>query len=339
MKLSDEQLRALANAAQLYEVWRDLQVQLSQLPGGMYWRVINSKEYLYQYATTPARTQHTKSLGPKTPAAEQAYEEFKKTKQDLEERLAGVEKRIKEFSPAWRALHLPAIDRTAGGILRGLDQVDLIGKSILVVGTYALKAYEVEAAANFSAGMDATEDLDVTLFVDDGRTAEADLPRRLLLTIKQVDPSFIVNTASPKTLINKRGYKIDLLANKLVEDKLSSARPWKPEVLDGQEWLVMGTPISAVAIDFEGWPVKIAAPDPRYFALHKIWLSNRAGRPAIKRTKDRRQGEALLKTVSEHMPHYPLDEEFVATLPRPLENEFVPLSKALRKDTPASSAQ
>jgi hypothetical protein len=333
MQLTDEQLRALTNAGQLYEVWRDLQVQLSQLPGGMYWRVINSKEYLYQYASTPARTQQTKSLGPKTPAAEETYEEFRKTKQDLEERLIGVEKRIKEFAPAWRALHLPAIDRTAGAILRGLDQVNLIGKSVLVVGTYALKAYEVDATTSFSAGMDATEDLDVTLFVDEG-TAEPDLPRRLLLTIKQVDSSFIVNTASAKTLINKSGYKIDLLANKKIEDKLSSARPWKPEVLEGQEWLLMGTPVSAVVIDFDGWPVKLAAPDPRYFALHKMWLSNKSGRPTIKRTKDRRQGEALLKTVSDHMAHYPLDDEFVTSLPIPLKNEFQLLSKKLKSDAP-----
>lgn len=321
MMLSDEQLRGLANASQLYEVWRDVVVRLSQVPGGMYWRVINSKEYLYQYAKTPTGTQHTKSLGPKTLEAVATYDEFKKTKNDLEARLAGVEKRIKEFAPAWRALRLPAIDRVAGGILRAFDQANFIGKTILVIGTYALKAYEVEAAAIFSTGMDATEDLDFTLFVDEG-TADADLPRRLLLTLKQVDSTFIVNLASSKTVINKNGYKVDLLASKTVRDKISSARPWKPEVLDGQEWLTMGRPVSAVVIDFNGWPVAVAAPDPRYFALHKIWLSKQPTRPTIKRTKDKRQGETLLKTVREQMPHYPLDEEFVASLPGPLLEEF-----------------
>lgn len=296
-------------------------IPLSQLPGGMYWRVINSKEYLYQYATTPAGTQQTKSLGPKTPIAEETYEEFKRTKQDLEERRAGIEKRIKEFAPAWRALGLPAIDRTAGGILRAFDQGDLVGKSVLVIGTYALKAYEVEAATSFSAGMDATEDLDFTLFVDE-QTADPELPRRLLLALKQVDATFIVNTRSPKTVVNKNGYKIDLLANKAAAGKLSSARPWKPEVLEGQEWLLLGRAVSAVVIDFDGWPVPVAAPDPRYFALHKLWLSKRPDRPAIRRAKDKRQGEALLQTVKDQMAHYPLDEQFVESLPAPLKREF-----------------
>lgn len=322
MGLTDEQLRALANAAQLYEAWRAAMIPLSQLPGGMYWRVINSREYLYQYATTPAGTQQTKSLGPKSVSAEQKYEEFKKARQDLDERRAGVEKRFKEFAPVWRALRLPAIDRTAGGTLRALDLAGFVGKSILVVGTYALKAYEVEAATAFSAGMDATEDLDFTLCVDE-EAADPDLPRRLLLTLKQADSTFIVNTMSPTTAVNKNGYRIDLLASEAAEGKLSSARPWKPQVLEGQEWLLAGRPVSAVVIDFDGWPVVVAAPDPRYFALHKLWLSKRPDRPAIKRAKDKRQGEALLLTVGEHMLHYPLDDQFVQTLPAPLRDELV----------------
>lgn len=228
-------------------------------------------------------------------------------------------------------MRLPAIDRSAGSILRAFDLAGFVGKSILVVGTYALKAYEVEAATAFSAGMDATEDLDFTLFVDE-RTADPDLPRRLLLTLKQVDSTFVVNPTSAKTAVNKNGYRIDLLANKAAADPLSSARPWKPEVLEGQEWFLLGQPVSAVLMDYGGWPVAVAAPDPRVFALHKIWLSKRRGRPAIKLAKDRRQGEALLRTVSAHMPHYPLDERFVESLPAPLKEEFAAIADDLAND-------
>jgi hypothetical protein len=317
MKLNDEQLRGLANAAQLYEGWREVVRELSQLPGGMYWRVINSKEYLYRYAKSPAGTQTTKSLGPKSPTAEETYDDFKKQKQDLEERRAGIESRFREFAPAWRALRLPAIDRVAGNVLRALDHADFVGKSIQVVGTYALKAYEVEAASSFAAGMDATEDLDFTLSADE-KTADADLPRRMLLTLKQADSTFIVSPRSASTVVNKNGYKIDLLTSEQAAEKFSSARPWRPQVLEGQEWLALGQRVSAVLIDFDGWPVALTAPDPRYFALHKIWLSKRPGRPAIKRTKDQRQGEALLQAIKDYMPHYPLDEQFKQSLPQPL---------------------
>jgi hypothetical protein len=64
--------------------------------------------------------------------------------------------------------------------------------------------------------------------------------------------------------------------------------------------------------------VAISAPDPRYFALHKLWLSKHRGRPATKATKDRNQGEALLKIVREAMPRYSMDRDFVAGLPDPL---------------------
>lgn len=316
MRLTDEQLRALTNAAQLYETWKDVGAQLSRLPGGMYWRVINSKEYLYQYAPGPAG-QQARSLGPRSAQNEHLHREFEQKKADLEERQAGIAARIEEFAPAWRALRLPAIDRTAGRILRAFDQVGLIGTGVLVVGTHALKAYEIESATAFAAGMDATEDLDFTLVVRGGEL-DADTPRRLLLALKQVDRTFIVSPSAPRMVVNKRGYRIDLLVDALVARKASSVMPWKPESLEGQEWLLRGNPVHAVAIDFDGWPVAVAAPDPRYFALHKLWLSRRPGRPGPKRVKDERQGRALLDTIDRYLPHFPIDDDFVADLPDPL---------------------
>ena len=316
MKLSDEQLRGLINASQLYDAWKDVTAALSRMPGGMYWRVINSREYLYQYATTTGK-QQTKYVGPKTREVEEMHRDFKRAKKDLEERRQGIEQRIKELAPAWRALRLPAIDSTAGNILRAIDLDGSVGQSILVIGTYALKAYEVEAATSFSAGMDATEDLVFTLYFGQS-SVDPDLPRRLLLILKEVDSSVIVAPSSPRAVVNRNGYRVDLLTSMAVAQLMTSARPWKPEVLEGQEWLALGNPVKVVLIDFQGWPVPISAPDPRYFALHKLWLSKRRGRPAAKATKDKNQGEALLKTIKDHMPHYPIDDAFLEGLPKPL---------------------
>jgi hypothetical protein len=316
MNLSDEQLRGLVNAGQLYDAWKDVMVELSQMPGGMYWRVINSREYLYQYATTAGK-QQTKYVGPKTHGIEEKYRDFQQAKKDLEQRCQGIEKRIKELAPAWRALRLPAIDGTGGKILRAFDLDSSVRQSMLVIGSYALRAYEVEAASVFAAGMDATEDLDFTLVFNQSNV-DPDLPRRLLLILKEVDSSFIVAPSSSKTVVNKNGYKVDLLIDTASAQQMASARPWKPEALEGQEWLARGNPVKVVLIDFQGWPIAISAPDPRYFALHKLWLSKRRGRPTAKAIKDKNQGEALLKVVRGHMPHYPMDEVFFAGLPDPL---------------------
>jgi len=320
MELSDEQLRGLANAGQLYETWKDVLTGLSTLPGGMYWRVIHSKEYPYQY-TTGAGKQQTKYVAPKTSESEEKFRDFQEQKQALEERRIGVEARLKEFAPVWRALRLPAIDTTAANILRGVDQAGDIADGILVIGTYALKAYEVEAASAFAVRMDATEDLDFTLFVDPS-SPDPDLPRRLFLTLKHVDSSFIVAASSSKTVVNKNGYLVDLLTNKNVANAMASALPWKPESLEGQEWLVLGTPVNNILIDFQGWPVAIRAPDPRFFALHKLWLSKRKGRSAAKAAKDQRQGFALLESIKERMPHFPMDDAFIRSLPDQLREQI-----------------
>jgi hypothetical protein len=190
-----------------------------------------------------------------------------------------------------------------------------------VIGTYALKAYEVESASNFSAGMDATEDLDFTLCLTEGNI-DPDVPRRLLLTLKHADPTFIVSTNSAKTVVNKDGYRVDLLTDNATAKHFSAARPWKPAALEGQESLRSGKPVNAVVIDFDGWPVHISAPDPRYFALHKLWLSKRPGRTPAKRVKDARQGKALVEAIKQYMDHYPFNDEFVANLPAALRGQL-----------------
>jgi hypothetical protein len=281
----------------------------------MYWRVINSKEYLYKYVTDSGIKQST-SVGPRTPKTEAIAGDFLRTKKDLQERLGAIEGRIKTLAPIVRVLNLPAIDETAGKILRAFDQVGYLGKKILVIGTYAMTTYEMTAETKFAEGFDATEDLDFTIVVDPDNPSDSDFPRRLLLTLKEVDKTFLVSHSSSKTVVNKVGYRVDLLMSNDLAPAMQRAMPWKPEALEGQEWLVLGTPVQQVLVDFSCWPVHVTAPDPRYFALHKLWLSKRPTRVrGGKAPKDAAQGKMLLKAIQELMPHYAIDSEFIESLP------------------------
>ena len=318
MAFSTEQRRQLQNLLQFYETWKETSRSLTRLPGGMYWRVINSREYLYKYVTSSGIKQST-SIGPRTAETEAIAGDFQQAKQDLQERLVAIEERINTLAPIMRVLNLPAIDEAAGKILRALDQVDYLGKNILVVGTYAMTAYEMTAETRFAGGFDATEDLDFTIVPDPANPGDSDFPRRLLLTLKEVDKSFLVSHSSSKTVVNKGGYRVDLLIGNDLAPALDRAMPWKPEALEGQEWLGLGTPVQQVLIDFNGWPVLVTAPDPRYFALHKLWLSKRPKRIREgKAPKDAAQGRMLLKAIREFMPHYPIDDEFIESLPSAL---------------------
>ena len=86
---------------------------------------------------------------------------------------------------------------------------------------------------------------------------------------------------------------------------------------------ILGRPVDQAVGCRDGSPARIVAPDPRWFALHKLWMSGQDKRNPLKRPKDRKQGLALLNTVAAHMPHYPLDDAFEASLPAELLHHFV----------------
>jgi hypothetical protein len=182
-----------------------------------------------------------------------------------------------------------------------------------------MTAYEMTAETRFAEGFDATEDLDFTIVLDPANPTDSDFPRRLLLTLKEVDKSFLVSHSSANTVVSKAGYRVDLLISNDLAPAMDRAMPWKPEALDGQEWLGLGTPVQQVLIDLNGWPVLVTAPDPRYFALHKLWLSKRPKRIREGRApKDAAQGKMLLKAIQEFISHYPIDDEFIQSLPNAL---------------------
>lgn len=91
-----------------------------------------------------------------------------------------------------------------------------------------------------------------------------------------------------------------------------------------QEWLLAGRPVDQVVGCRDGSPARIVAPDPRWFALHKLWMAAQAKRDPLKRPKDETQGLALLDAVARAMPHYPLDAAFRKQVPV----ELVPMLEA-----------
>src|SRR3546814_7776461 len=78
---------------------------------------------------------------------------------------------------------------------------------------------------------------------------------------------------------------------------------------------VCSSDLARTVVARDGSPARIVAPDPRWFALHKLWMSAQAKRNPLKRPKDAKQGTALLDAVAEAMPQFPLDAAFAAELP------------------------
>ena len=70
------------------------------------------------------------------------------------------------------------------------------------------------------------------------------------------------------------------------------------------QWLESSPKFNQVVIGDDGYPVAIACPDPRAFALHKIWLSEQPDRNPIKKKRDRHQALATAYLVNRYLPQF-----------------------------------
>ena len=307
---SDEQARALVNLRQRYEVWIEAEQGLFQMPYDLRRKTVSGRAYLYEIRD---RTGNGKSLGPWSDANQALFERYRADKSALKARRDGAQAALGESSRLARALRLPLLSSDAGPILREADRRGLLGRDLLVVGTNCLAAYDLEAAGSILGAPDETEDFDLA-WIAEQQASDAELWDLL----KAVDPTFTVNSERDFQVRNAKAYEVELLvAPSRAGTMVLSDRP-RPIILPEQEWLLLGTPVEQVVPCRDGTPAKIVAPDPRWFALHKLWMSDQSKRNPLKRTKDRKQGLALLDAVADGMPHYRIDEEFVASLPEDL---------------------
>jgi hypothetical protein len=307
---SDEQARALVNLEQRYQVWMEAEQVLAALPYDLRRKEVSGRTYLYEIAD---RSGNGKSLGPWSPENEAAFAAYHERKSAAKRRRDESRLTLEESGRLCRALRLPMLANGAGPILRECDRRQLLGRRLLVVGTNAMAAYAVEAGGFIREAPDETEDFDMAW-----TAVEKDDTWSVWPMLKAVDPTFTVNTERTFQARNAKAYEVEILVAPSRAATLSQRDQPKPVPLPEQEWLLFGRPIDRVVICRDGSPARIVAPDPRWFALQKLWMSRQAKRNPLKRTKDLKQGRALLDAVQTAMPQYPLDDKFEGELPTEL---------------------
>ena len=305
-----EQERALINMRQRYDAWIEAERALAAMPYDLKRKKIGDYAYLYEIHD---RKGNGKSLGRWDAAQQAVLESYKRTKVTVKQRREGARDKLGESSRIARALRLPMISADAGPILREADRRLLLGSHLLVIGTNAMAAYALEAAGTFRDVPDETEDFGLAWAAEE---LESGTP--LWDMLKAVDPTFTVNSEREFQARNAKAYEVELLIAPSRVDKLAAKDRPRPVALPEQEWLLPGRRVDQVVPCRDGTPARIIAPDPRWFALHKLWLGAQAKRNPLKRRKDTVQGNALLDAVAAAMPHYPLDDAFAAELPEDL---------------------
>lgn len=307
---TDEQARVLVNLRQRYEVWRDAERAARALPYDLRRKRVGDYEYLYEIRD---RSGNGTSLGRWSDEAEQRLSSYRAEKAHFKERREVARAATEEGGRLARALRVPMLASGAGAILREADLRGLLDGQLLVVGTNALLAYAYEAVAALGLN-DETEDFDLAW-----ASPEPAEGAPVWEMLKAVDPTFTVNTERPFQARNTAAYEVELLIAPSRAAMLGRRDNPRPIPLPEQEWLLLGTPIDQVVACRDATAARLVAPDPRWFALHKLWLSAQAKRNPFKRRKDREQGLGVLDAVAEAMPHFPLGEGFADGLPDELQ--------------------
>jgi hypothetical protein len=307
---SDEQARALVNLRPRYEALIEAEGALARLPYNLVRKRVGEREYLYEVID---RLNNGKSLGPMTPELERRLTEYQATKRDLRQRRNIALELVREMGRLARPLRLPVLSSAAGEILREMDRRGLLDGILLVVGTNCLPAYSLECGGTIADAPDETEDFDLA-WVAEQPSEEA----ALWAALKAVDPTFTVNTEREFQARNARAYEVELLVAPSRAVTMHRREKPRPVPLPEQEWLLPGRRVDQIVPCRDGTAARLVVPDPRWFALHKLWLADKPTRNPLKREKDRKQGTALLDAVSEAMPHYPLDQAFESEIPAEL---------------------
>jgi hypothetical protein len=317
--------RVAANLEATYEQWLDARQQLDDLPVSMYWQTKSSGDYL---AVKLHSTDSGTTIGLRSPDTEAKLAEFTQHKTELKKRVSNADVSIADRAAQYRALRLPPIPDRQAEILRALDVSRLLRNDLMVVGTNAFIAYSVLCNARFPTGLEETEDFDLAWCRGSGvsltRATAAPPERRSLMAVLQgVDSTIRLNKNKPYQAVNANNYEVELLIAPslapLPKDEVFEPMVSRTE----QEWLLKGHPLSVVVATIRQRACPLYVPDPRWMALHKLWLSKKPERNALKKPKDMRQGDVLLSACRYFLADsYPLDIDFVLALSAELRELF-----------------
>lgn len=337
-ELTDNQRRIAIDTAQLHEAYMDAYFKSRAYRGGMHWKKARDKEYLFRSLD---RYGYGKSLGPRSKKTESIYDEFQNSKTQVLARLNHLKGRLKEQARFCKAGRIDRVPRIATAILRLLEQFQLSGRNLQIVGTNALYAYEARAGVFLERGLLATGDIDLLwdirpklrLFAIDKVDNKG-----LIEILRKADRSFeLVNKTSFRA-VNQAGYMVDLIKPepkpvfKKENRRMGGADDLTAAEIKNLQWLVSSPKFSQIVIGDDGYPATMVVPDPRAFAIHKLWLSRQTDREPIKRKRDYSQSLSACKLILHYLTEFQFKPEELRMFPQAVLSEAVQLAD--RADLP-----
>ncbi len=324
-QLNTDQQRQLTDMRQVYDAWRAANATFKHsFSGSMRWLTRRGRDYLHRKHGRKER-----SLGPRSPETEKQYAAFIDGRDEARADLKRLAGRLDQLAPVNVAMGIGRMPRLTARILRRLDEQQLLGRHILVVGTNALFAYEARAGVVIEGGLLATGDADllwdarqrVSLLLQETRK------EGIVGLLRKVDRSFKPRGHGDFRAYNADGYWVDLIRPMDHSFFATDARTTvtgdgddlHASAIEGLRWLVNGPRLTVTAIASDGYPVPMVVPDPRVFAVHKLWVAEKPERDPVKRPRDIAQAHLAAQLARTNLG-LRFDDEDLAALPMELRN-------------------
>lgn len=307
--LNNAQAKQALDSEQVFSALRDAQSKYRDYRGGMHWKTINHRRYLYRIHD---RRGNGRSLGPESPATVEIEQQFQRRREELAGRIKELKETLATHARINRALRLGSVPNEVASICRQLDESDLMGKSVMIIGTNAMHAYEAMAGVRFSSELMATVDVDVLWNrkskLSLAATEQVDMGG-LIGLLRRSDRSFEKMASQPFRAVSSKGFMVDLI-------RQMPNPPWADEpdrFFDNEDlvatdiwnmsWMLGAPQVKVPVIAMDGTMAMMAAPDPRAFVMFKVWLSEADDRAPIKRRRDLDQATEVIALINDHLPH------------------------------------
>jgi len=317
VELREEQIRESIDAKQMMEALEDALSRSEQFKGSMAWKKVSGNSYLYRKQSSYA---DWKSLGPDSEENRKRYDAFVEGKQSAKERLSSIKENMDIRAKFAKAAGINRVSVIIANLCRQIEKSGLSG-AVSVVGTNAIYAYEEMAGCRVVSGLLATRDLDflwdskkkIYLLAEEEASGFMDI-------IKKVDKSF-ERSKELYRAINSDGFMIDLIKAEQKDmrvddrDQLGNIYDLKASGIGSLKWLISSPKVDAILIDRQGYPFRMSVPDPRCFAIHKLWLSERPDRDPDKAKRDYEQAIVVAGLIIDHLPMYRFKKEELKMFP------------------------
>ena len=315
-ELNNAQRRQFVDAVQAFEAWEDSKAELSRrFPGSMRW--VERKGHVYLLRK---QASSEVSLGRRTEETEEIYRAFRDGRDAERKRYSELGARLKEMAPVNRALRLNRVPIITARILRHLAGARVLGRNISVVGTNSLYLYEALAGVQLRSDLLATDDVDLLWDARKSLSLAVSGFRKegVIGYLRRADRSFRRSSGQHYRAINGDGFMVDLIQPiddlQAGTDDIANEEDLVGIGVEGLEWLVNAPKLDGVVIGEDGIPIRCSSVDPRAFALHKAWVSERADRDPVRRVRDYAQAQEAA-WIADHYLGLEISDRALSALP------------------------